>query len=251
VYHFFRAYVGHPKHHAFYNICYLAHNSLTSNGTVPASTDGQSLRDSSQDADSSSPDLSALDVNEHMEENINHVRSLLRHPIQSDRQHDYTHCHHKLGHLSHAHLQELVKQGKLPQRFHSCSPPVCPACLFAKQTKRQWRHKGSGSHSLRALSPRKPGGLAFADQMVSYTPGLIPQSTGHLTKHRYRTATIFVDSFSDYTHVSLQEDLTMDATLDAKLDFERKLSTLVLLSVVIMLIMVTLLMQLGRIPVRL
>jgi hypothetical protein len=33
---FLRAYVGHPKHHAFYNICYLAHNSSTSNGTVPA-----------------------------------------------------------------------------------------------------------------------------------------------------------------------------------------------------------------------
>ncbi len=37
---------------------------------------------------------------------------------------------------------------------------------------------------------------------------------------------IFVDSFSDYTHVSLQEDLYMDSTLDAKLDYEQKLSTL-------------------------
>jgi len=122
------------------------------------------------------------------------------------------------------HLQELAKQGKLPQCFHSYSPPVCPACLFAKQTRQKWHHKGSGSHILRALAPREPGGLAFADQMVSSTPGLIPQSTGHLTKCQYCAATIFVDSFSDYTHVSLQEDLTMDATLDAKLDFERKLS---------------------------
>jgi hypothetical protein len=56
--------------------------------------------------------------------------------------------------------------------------------------------------------------------MISSTPGLIPQSTGHLTKHHYRAATVFVDSFSDYTHVSLQEDSSMDATLDAKLDYE-------------------------------
>jgi hypothetical protein len=102
---------------------------------------------------------------------------------------------------------------------------MCPACLFAKQTKRQWRHKGSGSHSLRNSAKGSPGSLAFADQMISSTPGLIPQSTGHLTKRRFRAATIFVDSFSDYTHVSLQEDLTMDSTLDAKLDFERKALT--------------------------
>jgi hypothetical protein len=49
-------------------------------------------------------------------------------------------------------------------------------------------------------------------------------STGHLTKWQYRAATIFINSFSDYTHVSLP-DLTMDATLDAKLDFERKALT--------------------------
>jgi len=85
---FLRAYVGHPKHHAFYNICYLAPNYSNSNGTVPASTDEQSLRDSSQDTDSSSTNLLALDMNEHMDENINHVHSLLHHPIHSDKQRD-------------------------------------------------------------------------------------------------------------------------------------------------------------------
>lgn len=131
----------------------------------------------------------------------------------------------QVGHLSHAHLQELVKQVKLPKCFQSCAHPICPACLFAKQTKRQCRYKGNRNHRLRDLAKRQPGSLAFADQMVSSTPGLIPQSTGSLTKRRYRAATLFVDSFSDYTHVSLQEDLTMDSTLDAKLDYEYKLST--------------------------
>ncbi len=70
-----------------------------------------------------------------------------------------------------------------------------------------------------------PGSLTFADQMISSTPGLIPQSTCSLTKCRYRAATILIDSFSDYTHVSLLEDLSMDSTLDSKLDFEHRALT--------------------------
>jgi hypothetical protein len=73
------------------------------------------------------------------------------------------------------------------------------------------------------VASHQPGSLTFAYQMISSTPGLIPQSTGHLTKRCYRVATVFVNSFSDYTHVSLQEDLMMDTTLDAKLDYERQL----------------------------
>jgi hypothetical protein len=61
--------------------------------------------------------------------------------------------------------------------------------------------------------------------MISTTPGLIPQSTGKLTNRRFCATTVFVDSHSDYTHVSLQEDLTMDTTLDAKLDYERHASS--------------------------
>jgi hypothetical protein len=212
---FLRAYVGSPKHQAFYNICYLAHNCSTLDSTASESND-------TQDSDNPEQDI---DVNEHMDETINHVCSLLRHPIQSEKQRDYTTWHHKLGPLSQAYLQELVKQGKLPQRFHTCTPPICPACLFAKETKCPWHHKGGSSHSLRALAACNPGSLAFADQMISSTPGLLSQSTWSLTKRQYCAATIFVDSFSDYTHVSLQEDLTMDSSLDAKLDYERKLST--------------------------
>ncbi len=35
-------------------------------------------------------------------------------------------------------------------------------------------------------------------------------------------ATIFVDSYSDYTHINLQEDLSSDSTLDAKLVYKRR-----------------------------
>jgi hypothetical protein len=209
---FLRAYVGNPIHQAVYNVCYLAHNC------------SNSIDDGSNAQDLSPLDPMLPDINEHIDGSIDHIRRLLRHPLQGKKHQEYTNWHHKLGHLSHAHLQELVKLGKLPQRYRSCTPPVCPACLFAKQTKCKWHHKGGGSHSLRDLAKREPGSLTFADQMVSSTPGLIPQSTGSLTKHRYRAAMIFVDNFSDYTDVSLQEDSTMDSTLDAKLDYEQKLS---------------------------
>jgi hypothetical protein len=53
------------------------------------------------------------DINEHMDDNINHICNLLHHPLQSDKQQDYTYWHHQLGHLSYAQLQELVKQSKL------------------------------------------------------------------------------------------------------------------------------------------
>jgi hypothetical protein len=96
-----------------------------------------------------------------------------------------------------------------------------------------------------------PGSLTFADQMISSTPGLIPQSTCSLTKCRYRAATILIDSFSDYTHVSLLEDLSMDSTLDSKLDFEHRALTFGVTVKVIMLTMVALPMQLGVTPVML
>jgi len=47
------------------------------------------------------------------------------------------------------------------------------------------------------------------------------QTTGKLTNRQFRAATVFVDSFSDYTHIHLQEDLTTDSTLDSKLSYEK------------------------------
>jgi hypothetical protein len=211
---FLWAYIGHPASTTLFN----THRSLYDCPT----TDDHAFVTVTEEAMDNCVDHH--DVTKHIDANIDHLRSLLHQPLQSTTQQDYAHWHHKLGHLPHTKLQDLVKQGKLPQRFRSCNPPICLACLFAKQTKRQWRYKGGKSHSLQDFATHHPGSLTFADQMISSTPGLIPQSTGHLTKCCYRAATVFVNSFSDYTHVSLQKDLSMDATLDAKLDYERQLS---------------------------
>ena len=168
------------------------------------------------------PPSEDIDFSEDLDSTIQHICTLMRPTLQSDKQRDYNSLHYRLGHLSHQRLQELVTLGKLPIRFKNCTTPICPACLFAKQTRRQWPHHNSHSRSLHDLAASTSGSLTFADQMVSTTPGLIPQSTGKLTKRRFCAATVFIDSHSDYTHVFLQEDLSMDSMLNAKLDYERR-----------------------------
>lgn len=236
---FMRAQLGAPKYRAFYSLCAMAQSSLadqTNYNTTRSSVGshhGYHATELNMDGDTSRPSVidtndtlivdqaSELDLNDALDQNIDHLRSLLRHPMTSPKQLEYQSWHHRLGHLSHSQMQDLVKQGKLPKQFLTCKAPVCPACLFAKQVKRSWRHKNSSGHHLRSLAQPFPGSLTFADQMISTTPGLIAQSTGKLTNRRFRAATVFVDSYSDFTYVHLQEDLTMDSTLDSKLAYEK------------------------------
>jgi hypothetical protein len=214
---FLQAYVGNPPHKALYSICNLAHNSLcalsasTMTGSPSPNSDRQDMADLGQVPNLATlPPSEDIDFSEDLDSTIQHIRSLMHPTLQSDKQRDYNSWHYRLGHLSHQRLQELVTLGKLLIRF------------FARQTRRQWHHRNSHSRSLHDLAASTSGSLTFANQMVSTTPGLIPQSTGKLTKRRFCAATVFVDSHSDYTHIVLQEDLLMDSTLDAKLDYERR-----------------------------
>ena len=45
---------------------------------------------------------------------------------------------------------------------------------------------------------------------------------GRITGHRYQYATVFIDHYSDYTYVHLQETLTSADTITAKKAFEAK-----------------------------
>ena len=49
--------------------------------------------------------------------------------------------HHHFGHISMRELQEMTKQGILPQRLSKCREPTCAACLHAKATKQTWQSK--------------------------------------------------------------------------------------------------------------
>ena len=103
-------------------------------------------------------------------------------------------AHHQFQHISFSKLQEMARQGILPQRLAQCKIPSCSACLYGKATKRAWRLKQEKQrHRYKTL---QPGEVISVDQMVSPVPGLIAQMVGFLTKQRYKYATVFVDQAS-------------------------------------------------------
>ena len=57
-------------------------------------------------------------------------------------------------------------------------------------------------------------------QLESSIPGLVAQSKGTATKKRYLVATIFVDHFSRFSYVHMQESTNGEETLKAKKAFE-------------------------------
>ena len=127
--------------------------------------------------------------------------------------------HHQLGHISMRKIQEMAKQGILPQRRSKCRIPTCSACLYAKATKRPWRSKPKKDGD-DGNKPTKPGQVVSVNQLVSPTPGLIAQMTGFLTTKRYRYATIYVDQFSQLGFVYLQKTATAEETVEGKKAFE-------------------------------
>src|SRR6056300_23197 len=127
--------------------------------------------------------------------------------------------HHRFGHISFAKLQNMAKQNIIPQRLSKCQPPTCSACLFAKATRRQWRHKRR-KYWTEKKQAQKPGEVVSVDQLISPTPGLVAQMTGILTKKRYTCATIYVDQFSGFGYVYLQKSTNADETIKGKKAFE-------------------------------
>ena len=137
----------------------------------------------------------------------------------------YIHWHNKLGHPTNAQMKRMLKTTSLPRRLKAIidKPPICQACQFGKQHRRPWRTKAQPS----AISPIKrdqlqPGDCIHIDQMESSTPGFMAQYKGWLTRDRYKVATIFVDSATNYTYAHMQRSTSAEETIEAKHTFERK-----------------------------
>ena len=127
--------------------------------------------------------------------------------------------HHRFQHISFSKLQEMARQGILPQRLAQCKIPSCSACLYGKATKRAWRSKQERqSQRNQVLKPRQ---VISVDQMVSPVPGLIAQVVGFLTKQCYKYATVFVDQASRMGFVYLQKTRSAEETIEAKRAFEK------------------------------
>jgi hypothetical protein len=125
-----------------------------------------------------------------------------------DPKQDYLYWHHKLGHLSHGRMLQLVKNGTLPRHLRMTTAPICVACMNGKATRKPWRTKAKPNASGRTTS--HPGECVAIDQLDSSTAGFIGQMRGSiLTTQRYRYATVFVDQFS-----------ATEETLKAKKAFE-------------------------------
>jgi len=127
--------------------------------------------------------------------------------------------HHRFGHASFAKLQNMAKQNIIPRRLANCKAPKCTACMFAKATRRQWRHKRR-KHWTEKKQATTPGEVISVDQLISPAPGFVAQMTGALTKKRYKCATVYVDQYSGLGYVYLQQTSNADETIKGKKAFE-------------------------------
>ena len=128
-------------------------------------------------------------------------------------------AHHRFQHIAFSKLQEMARQGILPQRLAKCKIPSCSACLYGKATKRAWQSKQERQSQRKQVL--KPGQVISVDQMVSPVPGLIAQMVGFLTKQRYKYATVFVDQASRMGFVYLQKTCSAEETIEEKRAFEK------------------------------
>jgi len=127
--------------------------------------------------------------------------------------------HYRLGHMSFRKMKILCTMGFLPKRFLKLKNPKCAGCLYGSMTRQPWRNKGqSNVRSIHKSS--RPGQCISIDQMESSTPGFIAHTKGILTRHRYTSATIFVDHFSRLSSIHMQKSLSSEDTLPSKYAFE-------------------------------
>jgi hypothetical protein len=125
--------------------------------------------------------------------------------------------HYRLGHLSFQKLYLLARIGEIPRALADIKLPACSGCLFGAMTKTPWRNKPKKDAEPSLIFPAtKLGEVVSVDQMQSTAVGFIAQLKGGLTTKRY---TIFVDHYSPYRFVHLQQTLSSADTFAAKKAF--------------------------------
>ena len=115
-----------------------------------------------------------------------------------------------LRHTSFHIIRLLCLAYILPSELANVVPPLCPGCSYRRANRINWCRKVKSN--LKNIKPVTiPGQVVSVDQLVSYTPELIPTHRGIPTTKRYSGATIFVDHASDFTYVHLMEGITDSA----------------------------------------
>ena len=149
---------------------------------------------------------------------ITHVIPDDREPTSLDPHDELLRWHYHLGHLSFECIKQLARLGQLPKCLLASKKPFCSACQYGKMTKHPWRVKGDDKNATKTAT--WPGQNVSMDQLESNSLGFITQLKAKLTQQCYKYATVFVDQFSGYTFVYLQQHITSDKTVMAKHAFE-------------------------------
>ena len=148
------------------------------------------------------------------------------------------HC--RLGHAGAQWIQDLMRVQKdlvgdragrpfIPTKLsstHTCKPPKCSACLFAKQHRLTPGTQTTKSNPDREMAIRRddlrPGDCISGDHYMSSTPGRLPNTYGKEQESaRYTGGTIWVDHASALMFNRNQVTLTAGETIQSKHAFER------------------------------
>ena len=137
-----------------------------------------------QDVPSTSDDYASSKLNEPIETDfiITPATTALHDPktaVEKRKQMQLLTIHESLGQTSFHIMRLLCLAGILLRELANVAPPICPGCSYGKANRRPWRRKGNSN--LKNIEPVTIlGQVVSVDQLVSYTPGLIP--TNHKTR---------------------------------------------------------------------
>ena len=153
----------------------------------------------------------------------------------SEAQKELVRWHNRLGHISYARIQSLMRSGILAhseatRHLHTAACkltelPKCAACQFGKQKRRPTPGKRSSIIRDREGVLRQdhlaPGQRASVDHFVCSTKGRLFGSRGKSDQNAmYCGGCIFVDHASSHVHIEFQAHLTTHETLKSKETYE-------------------------------
>ena len=150
--------------------------------------------------------------------------SSLANPVPlSPEDQEWLYHHNRLNHIGKADMHKLAVAGVLPKSLtrYKLKAPFCASCAFGKAHRRQWRHKGDDTRPIRSKKDDAPGVTVSVDQMVSAQPGLVPQTSGYLTRSRIHSSTTYIDHHSSYAYSFLQRSTSGEETINSKVAFEK------------------------------
>ena len=152
---------------------------------------------------------------------------LIQHPLPlSTIEREWMREHDRLGHISFAEKDKLVKGGVLAKKFAAlCGQKMlCPSCMFGRMKRRPWQVKGVANRKC-FCKQHAPGAKVSVDQIMVSHPGLIPRMSGRHTNDRICGAIGSIDHFSKYSYSQLQTSFNAEQTLDFKLAFKSHANT--------------------------